>query len=551
MKMHLRFLFVSLAAAVAAASASAETVFSRFQYTGNDEYYKSNPLPENGYYNPVIAGWASDPSVVRVGEDYWLVTSTFGYYPGIPLYHSRDLVNWELVRNILDRPSQLDGLRGQSLDKGGIYAPHISYNKANGLFYMVTTDTGRKLPHFYVTARDPRGDWSEPVYLNGIDGIDPSFFFDEDGKSYIVYKEDTAGKPRTSPYRCIRFIAFDPEAGNTVGESWPLNEEGATPDDRFDRAEGPHIYRANGFYYLLTAEGGTSTNHSANIYRATDIRGPWRRSGRNPILTQRNLKPKRTDPVTCAGHADFVQTPEGDWWAVFLACRPGPGGFQAMGRETFLMPVRWSGDQWPFITQGEDLVPQVATAEGMGRSAENLQSGNFTWSDDFSDPKLRPEWLSLRGDISDFYTTGNGLSLRPAPDDSSSKGAPAYLGRRLQHHAYMAATTLRKLPADGERSGLMILKNEGAQYFLAVAGDAVSLIRIHKGNRDVLAQQAHNTASSLDLLVECDGVNCRFAFRPDDGAWQTLADNIPADLYSCERTGGFTGATIGLYAEQI
>lgn len=552
-----------LSAIAVALSSHAETVFRSFEYSGNDDYYNANPLDGNGFYNPVIAGWASDPSVVRHGDDYWLVTSTFGYYPGVPLYHSNDLVNWRLVRNILDRPSQLDGLRGQSLDKGGIYAPHISYNPANGLFYMVTTDTGRKLPHFYVTATDPAGDWSDPVYLNGIDGIDPSFFFDDNGEAYIVFKEDTAGKPRTGATRFIRFIRFDVASGNTVGESWPLNEQGVSPDDRFARSEGPHIYKIDGLYYLLTAEGGTGTNHSANIYRANNIRGPWLRSGRNPILTQRLLKPTRSNPVTCSGHADFVQTPQGDWFAVFLACRPGPGNFQALGRETFLMPVRWSTDRWPFITQGEDTVPLRIDRPGMVRRDDSQQSGNFTWSDDFSGKTLRPEWLSLRGDASPYYSLGKkGLVMKPSPDNSSSKGVPAFLGRRIQHHKFSANTTITKLPSANERSGLLIVRNENAQYFLAADRDKVSLIRIERKGRETLAEAPHNTPAALTkkpqnvpagltLRIDSDGKALRFSFRTAKSDWQTLADSIDASHISCDRTGGFTGTTLGPYTEPL
>lgn len=545
---------VSLAALVAAAR-PAEALFERFDYEGNDDYYNLRPLAdESEFYNPVIPGWYSDPSICRTGSDYWLVTSTFGYFPGVPLYHSTDLVNWELVRNILDRPSQLPGLTNQSIDKGGIYAPQISYNKANGLYYMITTDVGLPQGHFYVTAADPRADWSEPVFLRGIDGIDPSFFFDDDGHSYIVYKEETKGAPKWSNYRCIRFIEFDAEAGNTVGESWPLAEQGVGPDDRFDRAEGPHIYKVDGRYYLLTAEGGTGDRHSANIYRADNIRGPYLRSWRNPILTQRHLKPRRTNPVTCTGHADLVQTPEGDWWAVFLGSRPGPGGFQALGRETFMMPVKWSADGFPYMIQCEsDTVPMVLSRPGAVRSDAAPTYGNFAWADDFCTPQLRPEWISLRGSAAEHYTTGRGLRLRCASVTADSRtGTPAYIGRRIQHHKFTASTVVRFRPgADGERAGLMLLKNDGAQYFLALTDGAVELIRINRKGRELVAsQKVDRKAGKVYMQVVSDGVDFTFNCRtnPDDD-WQLVADNVDASHISCERTGGFTGATIGLYAE--
>lgn len=546
---------MALAAVGAWARPSSQAVFERFDYEGHDEYYNRRPLAAPGeFYNPVLPGWFSDPSICRRGEDYWMVTSTFGYYPGVPLYHSTDLVNWELVRNVLDRPSQLDGLGRQSLDKGGIYAPQISYNPANGLFYMITTDVGRANGHFYVTAADPRADWSEPVFLNGIDGIDPSFFFDEDGSAYIVYKEETKGAPKWSNYRCIRFIAFDTAAGNTVGDSWPLNEAGVGPDDRFDRAEGPHIYKIDGRYYLLTAEGGTGVRHSANIYRADDIRGPYLRSWRNPILTQRHLKASRSNPVTCAGHADLVQTPEGDWWAVFLGSRPGPGGFQALGRETFMMPVKWSADGFPYMIQCEsDTVPLVLSRPGAVRRDGPATYGNFAWHDDFTTDALRPEWMSLRGPV-EGCAAGRGRLCLPCSEvtSSSKTGTPAYMGRRIQHHSFTASTVVDfKAADDSERAGLMLLKNEGSQYLMAVGQDVVELYRISRKGRELLAsQRLEGNGRRMELQVVADGVSFSFNYRPAGAAdWTQLADGVDASHISCERTGGFTGATIGMYAE--
>ncbi|MDE6395123.1 MAG: glycoside hydrolase family 43 protein, partial [Duncaniella sp.] len=283
--------------------AQPEAKFNYFSYQGNDDYYNENPLSNTGdYYNPVISGWASDPSICRVGDDYWLVTSTFGYFPGVPLYHSRDLVSWEHVGNVLSRPSQLPWLEGLSVDKGGIYAPDITYNPHNRTYYMITTcvmnggEGGSK--NFYVTAKDPRGEWSDPVMLPDVEGIDPSFFFDEDGKAYIVHKSDEHSPVKWSNYRALSIIEFDPQTGKTVGEPVRFKEEGVGPEERLERNEGPHIYKINGKYYLLAAEGGTNWVHSEVCYRADSVFGPYRRWSRNPMLTQRLLKTNRNLPVT-------------------------------------------------------------------------------------------------------------------------------------------------------------------------------------------------------------------------------------------------------------
>lgn len=530
--------------------------FAGFSYEGHDSYYENNPLPsEEHFYNPVIPGWASDPSVVRVGEDYWLVTSTFGYFPGIPLYHSSDLVSWELVRNVLDRPSQLPYLPGQSLDKGGIYAPQISYNPANGLYYVITTDVGKG--HFYVTASDPAGDWSEPVFLPAIDGIDPSLFFDDNGEACIVYKEETAGLPKWSNYRCIRFIAFDPENGMTVGESEPLREVGVGPEERLERDEGPHIYKRGGKYYLVCAEGGTGDRHSAVVYKADNMKGPYVRWPRNPMLTQRGLKPRRTNPVTCAGHADLVTTPEGEWWAVFLASRPQEKhGFQALGRETFLMPVRWSADSFPYITQNIDTVPLLQRRAGVKADAGRM-GGNFKWHDDFSAPRLRPEWMSLRGDLGSRCRLSDGaLALDCSQMKASSDGIPSYLGRRVQHHEYSVAATVSFLPtSEGERAGLMVLKNESRQYFLALDSRGISAHMLGKKDADTelgrVPYPAGITAGEpMELCMRCHGDTYSFHCRRcGEVEWQTVAEGADASYVSCERSGGFTGATVGLYAE--
>lgn len=536
-----------------------EAQFTSFRYAGDDDFYRDRPLlSDSEFYNPILPGWFSDPSIVRRGEDYYLVTSTFGYFPGVPLYHSRDLVNWKLAGNVLDRPGQLAGLAGQSLDKGGIYAPQITYNPANGLFYMITTDVGRQQGHFYVTSANPEDGWSDPVWLENIDGIDPSLFFDDNGEAFIVYKEDTAGKPKWSNYRCIRFIRFDAETGQTSGESWPLREEGVGPEERLDRDEGPHLYKVDGRYYLICAEGGTSTRHSAVIYRADSVRGAYTRWARNPMLTQRHLKTNRRNPVTCAGHADLVQTPEGEWWGVFLGCRPWKDGTQALGRETFLMPVKWSKDGFPYMTQCEsDTVPLVLERAGVRRDSVSV-SGNFEWSDHFGDVNLAPEWLSLRGSAAQHYTTGYGtLRLRCSEELSTGKGTPAYLGRRVQHHKYSVEADVRFIPGNGRQSaGLMVLKNESRQLYLALDSAGVSVRRIGKdGSVTEVARKLYEPGISagapLSLRIATDGLTYGFYYRPlDDDRWICVAYDVDATYVSCERSGGFTGATVGMYAEE-
>lgn len=522
--------------------------FEFFEYTGQDYYYEQVPLTgASQFYNPILPGWFSDPSICRVGDDYWLCTSTFGYYPGVPLYHSRDLVSWELVGNILNRPSQLPYLKGQSIDKGGIYAPAIRYNPSNQTYYMITTDVGKG--HFYVTAKDPRGEWSDPVWLPEIGGIDPSFFFDDDGQAYIVHKEDVEGKPKWSNFRSIRFIRFDVEKGQTFGPDVPLLEEGVGPDEQLARDEGPHLYKIRGKYYLLCAEGGTGWAHSEVCYQADNVFGPYRRWPRNPMLTQRLRKAGGSYSVTCTGHVDMIDTPNGEWWAVFLGCRPWNNDTEQLGRETFMMPVKWSKDGFPYITMTRDSIPLIQERPGTVRQQQTAY-GNFTWRDDFKGKELRPEWLSLRGPLPASCKQKDGLWLSPLSVSSRSMDTPAYLGRRVQHHQFTAETRLNFLPQAGEAAGMLIYKNEGHQYFLCVTTDGIALRRIHKRGYDTLAESSLTaTSSPIDMKVVCRGSTYDFYYRLENADWQLLKDDVDI-RYVSSAMGGYTGTTIGLYTER-
>lgn len=536
------------------AIAGSKAHFGYFRYEGNDPYYAGNPISSPGdYFNPVISGWASDPSICRVGDDYWLVTSTFGYFPGVPLYHSRDLVSWEHVANILDRPSQLPDLPGLSIDKGGVYAPDLTYNPHNGKYYMVTTcvmnGKDGETVNFYVTADNPLGEWSDPVILDTVTGIDPAFFFDDDGKAYIVYKSDEKSPVKWSNHRALSIIRFDPASGKTVGEPVKFREEGVGPEERLERNEGPHIYKIDGRYYLIAAEGGTNWVHSEVCYRADSVFGPYTRWSRNPMLTQRLLKTNRRLPVTSAGHADMVQTPHGDWYAVFLGCRPWNNGEDHLGRETYLMPVRWSADGFPYITQSIDTVPLCANIPGLDAPQKSLQAGNFVWRDDFTSPALRPEWMSLWGDASVYCTTGKGLDMEYAPVSSQSGTVPAYIGRRMQHHRFTTETEVTAGGAPGESAGMLLVKNEQRQLYLAVKAGKIELLKIGRKERpDILAAaDADTTHGPVGLRTVSNGDTYDFYYRLPGAGWTALATGVPAEHIATQR-GGFTGSTIGLFA---
>lgn len=563
---HLSLLPAAAAALTLLASACTPAVpearsdaarFDRFDYAGRDAIYEAHPLAdEASYHNPILPGWYSDPSVCTNGEgDYFLATSTFVYFPGVPLFHSRDLVNWRQIGHILDRESQLVNLPGQHVS-GGIFAPAIAYNPHNRTYYMITTNVGAG--NFFVKTQDPFGSWSDPIPLPAVRGIDPSFFFDDDGRAYIVNNDDAPGdRPEYPGHRTIRIRAFDVEHDCTVGEETILVNKGVHPEEKPIWIEGPHLYKIDGRYYLMSAEGGTSDWHSEVIFRGDSPTGPFTPWSGNPILTQRHLDPQRPDPVTCAGHADLIQAAEGDWWAFFLACRPVEGGFENLGRETFLMPVRWSDDGFPYITTGDELVPVTGRREGVQRAGQ-VTFGNFAWSDDFAGERLGPEWVTLRGAAAEQWSLTEEpgwLCLTCSPESAAQKGVPAFVGRRLQHHAFTASTRLIFDAADpANRAGLLLFKNETHHYFLAVGccdgAKRIALWRVDAEGEHCLAE-APLADEATDFVLEIsseDGRTFAFRYAVADGELTLLCDGVDARFLSTAEAGGFTGTVVGPYA---
>ncbi|SDL13955.1 alpha-N-arabinofuranosidase [Catalinimonas alkaloidigena] len=527
--------------------------FDRFTYAGKDEFYAQHPLPGPDYfYNPILPGWNSDPSICTNGEDYFLVTSSFSYYPGVPIFHSRDLVNWTQIGHVLDRPEQLP-LDGQRVSEG-IFAPAISYNPHNQTYYMITTNIRRG--NFFVKTKDPFGTWSDPIWLPDVHGIDPSFFFDDDGKAYIVNNDAPDGPALYEGHRAIRVQQFDPETDRTFGPRKMLVNGGIHPEEKPIWIEGPHLYKINGQYLLMAAEGGTGPDHSEVILSGDAPMGtfvPW---NQNPILTQRHLSPDRPNPVTCAGHADLVQTPEGDWWAVFLACRPLDGNFENLGRETFLMPVRWSEDGAPYLTQGEERVPLVVRRPGVQRK-EATTFGNFEATDEFDEATLGQEWFTLRGPATELYSLTENpgyLSLRCADVSASERNTPAFVARRMQHHQFECETTLFFEPADAhDAAGLLLFKDETHQYFLSVRQQngqkQLALEKIGEAAPELLASDTLADEALLRLKVVSRGTDYDFYYAlGKGGAWTLLCKDVPAHYLSTANSFGFTGTTIAMYA---
>ncbi|RPE81207.1 glycoside hydrolase family 43 protein [Vulcaniibacterium tengchongense] len=529
--------------------APAPVRFDWFEYTGRDAAFEA-PLPPGHYRNPILAGYHPDPSIVRANGRYYLVNSSFTHYPGIPVFESADLVHWKPIGHVIDRPGMVDfdGLRVSR----GIFAPTIEYH--DGTFYVTTTavDSGG---NFYVTAKDPAGPWSDPVWLPSIGGIDPSLFFDDDGKVYIVNNDAPEGQPRYEGHRAIWMQQLDLAQRKPVGPRRVLLDGGMDPASKPIWIEGPHLYKRDGWYYLVCAEGGTSVNHSQVVARSRDIWGPYRPYAGNPILTQRDLPADRPAPIANAGHADLVEGPDGSGWAVFLASRLYDGKHYNTGRETYLLPVQWK-DGWPVVLAHGRAIPQVAPAPSFmrGEATQAPLSGNFTWRDEFDGAALDPAWLHVRVPKTrwaDLASAPGKLAIHPLAEGLDTLRNPSFLARRQQHLAFEASTAM-ELPGDGVAAGLAAFQNERYWYFLGARrrGDGVELFlekRAGDAPARVVATRSLPARGALALKIAGDGGDYSFAYDAGDG-WRWLLRGDDARILSTEVAGGFVGAVIGPYA---
>jgi alpha-N-arabinofuranosidase len=513
------------------------------------------------YTNPILSGFYPDPSICRVKDDYYLVSSTFAYFPGIPVFHSKDLVHWKLIGHVMDRAEQMD-LTGFGVSRG-IFAPGIRYH--NGLFYVTCTLVDGK-GNFVVTAKDPAGPWSNPVWLTQIDGIDPCLFFDDNGKTYIIYNSIPPGnKPRYSGHRTIRIRSFDLENLKAMDDERILVNGGTDLSKKPSWIEGPHLLKKDGYYYLIAAEGGTGADHSVVAFRSSTIDGTFIPYEHNPILTQRNLDASRSFPITSTGHADLVEIP-GGWQAVFLGCRPYEGDHYNTGRETFLAPVIWK-DGWPLLNPGYDRVQfhYPVPIPGKPLPASISYSGNFSYRDDFDSKQPGLDWMFLRTPKEKWYALDRkkgSLSLQLRPQTCAGKDNPSFLARRQQHLRCSASTSLSfDAAASNEKAGLAIFQNEDHFYYLCRSVDNKKqvvqlyrslLIPADSNQMELIATYpCRNTAGPVYLKITADKTVYNFYVSEDGKKWQAVKEGMDARFLSTRTAGGFVGATFALYATSL
>ncbi len=487
---------------------------------------------QTGFRNPVIPGFNPDPSVCRVGSDYYLVTSTFEYFPGVPVYHSKDLINWEHIGYCLTRKSQLP------LDKcwssGGIYAPTIRYH--NGTFYMVTTNVSGG-GNFYVHTKDPAGEWSEPVWVKQ-GGIDPTLFFDADGKVYLTSNANAEGKTG------IALSEIDIETGKLLS---PVRHIWGGTGGRYP--EAPHIYRIGGWYYLMIAEGGTEYGHMETIARSKNIWGPYSSNPDNPILTHRGLA-GQNQVFQGTGHADLVQAHDSSWWMVFLAFRKAGGDFHHLGRETFLTPVKWNADGWPEVSAADTVGSFVAT-----RTLPLVPMKKEPARDEFNSEKLDLCWNFLRNPDEASWSLKNkpgSLTLTGNSHTLDEAASPAFIGRRQQHFSCVSTVNLDFNPvAENETAGITVLMNERHHYDLYIqkeGNDRYIVLRYRLGSIKHIEKKAKLPSGPVQLRINAEQLLYTFAYLPAGASDFIPLGSMETRYLSSEVAGGFTGVYLGMFA---
>lgn len=483
--------------------------------------------PERTFHNPIISGFHPDPSICRVGDDYYMVSSSFEYFPGVPIFHSKDLIHWRQIGHVLTRKSQLnlDHMRAS----GGIYAPTLRYH--DGTFYMVTTlvDGGG---NFYVTAKNPAGPWSDPVWLDKA-GIDPSLLFDDDGTVYYT-RHEGAGDGYIAQGKLDLKSGLQGELKNVwrgTGGVWP---------------EGPHLYKINGKYYLMIAEGGTSYEHMVTIARSDSPWGPFTPNPNNPILTHRNHP---ESPYQALGHADLVETPTG-WWIVFLGIRPQGGKFHHLGRETFLAPVAWTADGWP-VVNGKGSIDATMPAPNLPERVWGAEPSR----NEFRESTLGFEWNYVRNPYEKDYslTEHQGyLRLKGSAVTLSEKDSPTFVGRRQSDLSCRISTKLSFAPKqDNEEAGLALRGNDANHFEIGLTTRngkrQVFLKKVLAGKVVEPVKYEEVGSGDVVLTVKASPTTYEFFYRLEGGAEKSLGTAETKEL-SSEVIGGFTGVYAGPYA---
>jgi xylan 1,4-beta-xylosidase len=514
--------------------------------------------------NPILPGFNPDPSIVRVGDDYYIATSTFEWYPGVQIHHSRDLVHWRLLTRPLNRASQLNMLGDP--DSCGIWAPCLSYS--DGLFWLIYTDvkrygrttvggsSGASLRDFHnylVTCPTIDGEWSDPVYLNS-SGFDPSLFHDDDGRKYLVNML-WDHRPGRNRFGGIVLQEYSPAQRRLIGGCHNIFK--GTP---IGFTEAPHLYRRNGYYYLITAEGGTGWGHAITMARSRALTGPYELHPDKYIVTARD---RPHAPLQRAGHGDLVDTQAGDTYAVYLCGRPLRNrGRCVLGRETAIQKMAWGKDDWLRTLDGSAL-PELETPAPALPAAPFPPAATRV---DFDAGKLPIDFQWLRSPFPDELFS---LSARPGflrlygRETIGSLFRQSLVARRQQAHCYSAATAMEFEPRDFQQSaGLVCYYNSAKFHYLHVSYDEehgrhlrVMSCTPDSPQSDAFTAPVKIPPGRIELRAEVDCERLRFAYRIGTEAWNWLPEVFDASILSDEATApgapNFTGAFVGVACQDM
>lgn len=483
------------------------------------------------YKNPVIPGFYPDPSVCRVGEDFYLVNSSFEYFPGVPIWHSRDLIHWQQIGHVLTRRSQLE-LAGVKCSDG-IYAPTIRFH--SGVFYMITTwVSGGVYKNFYVTATNPAGPWSDPIWYDQ-SGIDPSLLFDDDGKVYFQSNRGMTFKMERAIYQS----EIDIKTGRRL-----TNPKMLWRGSGGSYVEGPHIYKRDGWYYLLTAEGGTSYGHTVAVARSKDVWGPYEPCPHNPILTNRHAY----EQIHGTGHADLVEAGDGSWWMAHLAFRKTVGDVHTLGRETCLAPVEWR-DGWPVVNQ-TGTNSEIVTANTL----PSQPWPQLPARDDFDSDTLGLPWIHLRNPVGENYslTERKGfLRLRGSEQNLFDVASPTFVARRQQHFEFTATASLEFVPeSSSDEAGLSLLMTNEHHYAFCVTKRGSKPMLVVSFNLELIrhiAAEVPLVPGGVQLRIVGTRELYYFSFSQHGAPFREVA-KVNTRYLGTEVTGGYNGVVIGLYA---
>lgn len=503
--------------------------------------------------NPVLRGFHPDPSILRVGSDYYLATSTFEWFPGVRIHHSRDLANWRLVACPLDRSSQLDLLGNP--DSGGIWAPCLSH--ADGVFYLIFTDVkawkgnAYKIAHNYlVTAPAITGPWSEPVFLNS-SGFDPSLFHDRDGRKWLLNMLWDHRRDRNR-FAGILLQEFCPETRKLIGPVKNIFRGTGR-----GLVEGPHLYQREGWYYLLTAEGGTEYAHACTFARSRTIDGPYELHPDTHLLSSFG-HPEAA--LQKAGHGSLVETPAGEWFLAHLCGRPIDGKHCPLGRETAIQQCVWADDGWLYLKQG-GLLPAAATAGPAG--CPPAPAPEPAWDGRFDTPALDHCFQSLRQPVSDSW-----LSLTERPGFLRLKGMEptvstfrqSLIARRVQAFEIRVETSVEFQPATFQQmAGLIAYYDTDNHYYLRISHDEVlgrslNVIATDAGHSsEVLPEDIPiPAAGAIGLRLTWTRADLRFEYSLPGGEWLTIGPVLNGAILSDDYHHlGFTGAFVGLCCQDL